>query len=200
MAAPVESAEEKKVADALRAEAGNRNALRGLEDSSRMWSYVFDLSSFEKGPPPYLQHFPGVSAHDWRQIGWGRDRDIGSADILVHVRTGVLAEYFDCQFYPAEFSVFNATIFEIFKLGNAMDASYMREFRIEEILRTKLRERKQTFHPLFPHTVPEDETKQTEEPPVAAPPTPPKKKTKAAAPNDVAASVPVSNYWEALSR
>ena len=55
------------------------------------WHYDFDLARCWSTDTSYLQ----ATGQIWKEIGWGRDRDVDSCRILVNVANGKLGQWFD---------------------------------------------------------------------------------------------------------
>lgn len=125
----------------LKEHADNKNLFDPIQDS--MWTYVFDPKRHLSFAVDYLESFwaDPNQAKEWKEIGWGRDRDIGSCRLLLNIKTGKIGRYFYSDFMDSDFCILNCTLSELVKASHLFQTPEACKCRyLKDFLRDKLTE------------------------------------------------------------
>lgn len=126
----------------LAANADNTELFWPLQDSA--WIYHFQPSSCHLSvQAEYLDKFFADAAvrAQWKEVGWGRDRDVGSCRLLVNTHTGELAQYsYSDVFNTSWLMVFHCTLAELVQAFRLLrNPAERASYEVRDFLRAKLR-------------------------------------------------------------
>lgn len=93
--------------------AKDKDMFEPLEDDARMWFDTFELGACNHKELRGFSYGLTDPLEDWMQIGYGRDRDIGSRLWFVNLWTGKLARYFYADGWGASLTLMDCSIQEL---------------------------------------------------------------------------------------